>query len=176
MRLNALGFSSRALYLMPDYLRNKPIDLLIAPGLSADDFNDDTLGRSLDDLYARGVTALFAKIASKALKVYGIQHQFVHLDSSSFHLHGEYDTGEPDTHAINITHGYSRDHRPDLKQVVAQIITSHKSALPVWLGVLSGNSSDKESFPKSVAAYGQNLNETEKPCFVMDSAGTVQPI
>ena len=27
MVLNALGFSSRALYLMPDYLRNKPIDL-----------------------------------------------------------------------------------------------------------------------------------------------------
>jgi transposase len=171
MILNALGFSSRALYLMPDYLRNKPIDLLIAPGLSADDFNDDSLGRSLDDLYATGITELFAKIASNALNVYGIQHQFVHLDSSSFHLHGEYETGEPNTQAISITHGYSRDHRPDLKQVVAQIITSHKSALPVWLEVLSGNSSDKESFPKSVAAYGQHLEEAEKPCFVMDSAG-----
>ncbi len=170
MILNALGFSSRALYLIPNYLRNKPIDLLIVPGLSADDFNDDTLGRSLDDLYATGVTELFAKIASNALKVYGIRHQFVHLDSSSFHLHGEYDTGEPDTQAISITHGYSRDHRPDLKQVVAQIITSHKSALPVWLEVLSGNSNDKESFPKSVAAYGQHLDEAEKPCFVMDSA------
>jgi hypothetical protein len=32
MVLNALGFSSRALYLMPDYLRNKPVDLLIRPG------------------------------------------------------------------------------------------------------------------------------------------------
>ena len=31
MVLNALGFSSRALYLMPDYLRNKPVDVLIAP-------------------------------------------------------------------------------------------------------------------------------------------------
>lgn len=170
MILNALGFSSRALYLMPDYLRNKPIDLLIAPGLSADDFNDDTLGRSLDDLYASGVTELFAKIASKALTVYGIRHQFVHLDSSSFHLHGEYE-GETDAQAIHITHGYSRDHRPDLKQVVAQIITSHKSALPVWLEVLSGNSSDKNSFPESVSAYCQHLGEAEKPCFVMDSAG-----
>ena len=42
MILNALGFSSRALYLMPDYLRNKPVDILIAPDLSAEDFNDDT--------------------------------------------------------------------------------------------------------------------------------------
>ena len=51
--------------------------------------------------------------------------------------------------------GYSRDHRPDLKQVVAQIITSHKSNLPVWVKVLSGNSSDKESFSESVKAYCQ---------------------
>jgi transposase len=171
MILNALGFSSRALYLMPDYLRNKPIDLLIAPGLNADDFNDDTLGRSLDDVYATGVTELFAKIASNALKVYHIQHQFVHLDSSSFHLHGEYESDDPEPQAIRITHGYSRDHRPDLKQVVAQLITSHKSSLPVWLEVLSGNSSDKDSFPKSIVAYCKHLDEAEKPCFVMDSAG-----
>jgi len=171
MVLNALGFSSRALYLMPDSLRNKPIDLLIAPGLHAEDFNDDTLGRSLDDLYASGLTELFAKIASQALKVHGIRHQFVHLDSSSFHLHGEYESDDPDPQAISITHGYSRDHRPDLKQVVAQLITSHKSALPVWLEVLSGNSSDKDSFPKSVTAYCKHLGDAEKPCFVMDSAG-----
>ena len=43
MVLNALGFSSRALYLMPQYMDNKPVDLLIAPGLQAEDFNDDTL-------------------------------------------------------------------------------------------------------------------------------------
>lgn len=171
MILNALGFSGRALYLMPDYLRNKPVDLLIAPGLSAEDFNDDSLGRSLDDLYAAGVTELFAKVASQALQVYNIRHQFVHLDSSSFHLHGEYASDDPETQAIRITHGYSRDHRPDLKQVVAQLITSHRSALPVWLEVLSGNSSDKDSFPSSVEAYCKHLGEAEKPCFVMDSAG-----
>ena len=56
MVLNALGFSSRALYLMPDYMHNKPVDLLIRSGLSAEDFNDDSLGRSLDALYAKGVT------------------------------------------------------------------------------------------------------------------------
>ncbi len=171
MVLNALGFTSRALYLMPDYLRNKPIDLLIRSGLNPDDFNDDTLGRSLDDLYACGVTEVFASVASKALSTYGIEHRFVHLDSSSFHLHGQYDVEAPDEEMITITHGYSRDHRPDLKQVVAQIITSHKSNLPVWLEVLSGNSSDKESFAKTVKAYCQHLKDKKQPYFVMDSAG-----
>lgn len=171
MVLNALGFSSRALYLMPNYLHNKPVDLLIGGGLIAEDFNDDSLGRSLEALYAKGVTEVFAQVAARALRVYGIEHRFVHVDSSSFHLHGQYEIAEPNTEAITITEGYSRDHRPDLKQVVVQLITSQKSALPVWLEVLSGNSSDKESFPLSVEAYNKQLGERETPYYVMDSAG-----
>jgi transposase len=171
MLLNALGFSNRALYLMPDYLRNKPVDLLICPGLVAEDFNDDSLGRSLEALYAKGVTEVFARVAARALRVYGIKHRFVHVDSSSFHLHGDYKIEEPNKEAITITKGYSRDHRPDLKQVVVQLITSQRSALPVWLEVLSGNSSDKETFPLSVEAYNKQLGESDAPYYVMDSAG-----
>jgi len=171
MVLNALGFSSRALYLMPDYLHNKPVDLLIGPGLVAEDFNDDSLGRSLEAQYAKGVTEVFAQVPARALWVYGIEHRFVHVDSSSFHLHGQYEVEEPDKEAITVTEGYSRDHRPDLKQVVVQLITSQKSALPVWLEVLSGNSSDKETFPLSVEAYNRQLGESEAPYYVMDSAG-----
>lgn len=95
----------------------------------------------------------------------------MHVDSSSFHLHGQYGGEEPDKAVITITEGYSRDHRPDLKQVVVQLITSQKSSLPVWLEVLSGNSSDKESFPLSVEAYNKQLGERETPYYVMDSAG-----
>jgi transposase len=171
MVLNALGFTGRALYLIPDYMKNKPVDLLVQADLRPEDFNDDTLGRSLDDLYASGVTEVFARVASKALGRYGIEHRFVHLDSSSFHLHGQYDVETPDEEMITITHGYSRDHRPDLKQAVAQIITSHKSNLPIWLEVLSGNSSDKESFAQTVKAYCEHLKGQDQPYFVMDSAG-----
>lgn len=171
MVLNALGFVGRALYLMPDYLHNKPVDLLIAPELRAEDFNDDTLGRCLDDLYAAGVTEVFCQIASHALKVYGLRPGFVHLDSSSFHLHGAYDAEDPDTEAVSITYGYSKDHRPDLKQVVLQLITHHKSALPIWLEVLSGNSNDKKTFKDTIKTYYQQLRAEEQPYIVMDSAG-----
>jgi len=171
MVLNALGFSSRALYLMPDYLQNKPVDILIHPGLSAADFNDDSLGRSLDTLYAKGVTEVFAQVAGRALQIYQIEHRFVHLDSSSFHLHGQYAVEESDKEVITIKEGYSRDHRPDLKQVVVQLITSQRPALPIWLEVLSGNNSDKETFATSVEAYCKQLGASEKPYFVMDSAG-----
>lgn len=169
--LNALGFSGRALYLMPEYLSNKPVELLIDEGLTAADFNDDVLGRGLDALYSAGVTEVFARVAAHALQVYGIEHRFVHLDSSSFHLHGAYDSAEPDQEAIEVTHGYSRDHRPELKQAVIQLITSQASALPVWLEVLSGNSNDKHAFPETVQNYCRQLQEDEQVIFVMDSAG-----
>ncbi len=171
MILNALGFVGRALYLMPDYLHNKPVDLLIDPDLTADDFNDDTLGRCLDDLYAAGVTEVFYQVASHALQVYGIRSRFVHLDSSSFHLHGAYDPDEPEREAISVTYGYSKDHRPDLKQVVLQLITHNKSALPVWLEVLSGNSNDKKTFKATIKAYCKQLSAEEPAYVVMDSAG-----
>jgi len=171
MILNALGFVGRALYLMPDYLHNKPVDLLIDPDLTADDFNDDTLGRCLDDLYTAGVTEVFYKVASHALQVYGIRSRFVHLDSSSFHLHGAYDSDEPEQEAISVTYGYSKDHRPDLKQVVLQLITHHKSALPTWLEVLSGNSNDKKTFKDTIKAYCKQLRTEEQAYVVMDSAG-----
>ena len=168
MVLNALGFSGRAMYLMPQYLHNKAVDLLIEPGLEAEDFNDDTLGRALDQLYEAGVTEVFAQVAAHALKEFGLEYRFYHLDSSSFHLHGQYE-GAEEPQAIEITHGYSRDHRPDLKQVVLNMIVGHRSQLPVWMEALSGNSSDKASFPKTIQAFCKQW-EVEEPFFVVDSA------
>jgi len=170
MVLNGLGFTSRALYLMPQYLSNKPVDLLIAPGLTAADFNDDTLGRSLDQLFEAGVTEVFAQAARQALKTYGIRHRFYHLDSSSFHVHGQYTTEEPQPHAIEITYGHSKDHRPDLKQVVVNLITGQRSQIPVWMEALSGNSSDKSSFPDSIRAFCEQMEGEDERFFVVDSA------
>lgn len=145
--------------------------MLIDPDLTAEDFNDDTLGRCLDDLYTAGVTEVFYQVASHALQVYGIRSRFVHLDSSSFHLHGAYDPDEPEREAISVTYGYSKDHRPDLKQVVLQLITHHKSTLPVWLEVLSGNSNDKKTFKATIKAYCKQLSGEEQAYVVMDRAG-----
>jgi transposase len=47
----------------------------------------------------------------------GIDLRFNHLDTTSFSLTGEY-VPDSDEHAITITHDYSKDHRPALKQAV----------------------------------------------------------
>jgi len=81
MVLNALGFASRPLYLIPEFFANKPLDRLLRPGLTAEMLNDDSLGRALDLLYETGLTEIFAQVASHALRLFGIQYRFVHLDT-----------------------------------------------------------------------------------------------
>lgn len=56
----------------------------------------------------------------------------VHLGSTSFHVHGDYQTDEDkstEKKTIKITYGYSRDERPDLKQFMIYLIfTNHRYA------------------------------------------------
>lgn len=163
MILNALGFVGRPLYLTPESFSTKPVNLLIQPQMQASDFNDDSLGRALDALYEKGVTEAFATVASKALTTYGVEHRFVHLDSTTFSLHGAYEADSDDENAIQVTHGYSRDYRPDLKQVVVHLLCSYRSQIPVWLET-------QTSFPSTINSYLTQLQEGETPYFIADSA------
>ncbi len=173
MVLNALGFVGRALYLTPEFFDNKPVDLLIREGLTAEDLNDDSLGRALDMLYKAGITQVYFCVASHALSVFEIDHDFVHLDNTSFSLEGDYARPSEDPKAVHVAHGYSRDHRPDLKQVVVSLICSYQSSIPVWLQALDGNRADKESFPGIIQAYISQMQESDTrglPYFIADSA------
>jgi hypothetical protein len=50
---------------MPEYMSNKPVDILVGEGLTAADFNDDTLGRALDELFHAGVEGRISVIKRK---------------------------------------------------------------------------------------------------------------
>jgi hypothetical protein len=65
--LDGLGFSNRQLfYLAPQFFADKPVEHLLGSGITADDLNDDCLGRTLDWLYAHDVTKLFASLVVRA--------------------------------------------------------------------------------------------------------------
>ena len=171
MVLNALGFVGRPLYLTPEFFANKPVEVLIRPGITADMLNDDSLGRALDALWEAGLTQVFAQVAGHALTHFGLWSRFVHVDTSSFHVHGAYEASSAKPGVIRITHGYSRDHRPDLKQVVVGLLTTYRAALPLWIQALDGNASDTQSVPALVQAYIAQLREGETPPYIVaDSA------
>ena len=173
MVINALGFVSRPLYLSPEFFHNKPVDLLVGEAIEAKQLDDNCLGRTLDRLFEAGITELFAAVAAHALGVFCIAVKQAHLDTTSISLHGEYEVEEDPNapQAIQIRHGYSRDHRPDLKQAMLSLICANASSLPVWLAALDGNQSDHKHFPQLVEAYMQQWQgEAETPLLVADSA------
>jgi len=77
---------------------------------------------------------------------------------SSLSVHGEYDIETPERGGIEITHGYSKDHRPDLKQFMVELMCSHDGGVPLALTVSSGNQSDKAVFGERVTAFAQQWN------------------
>src|SRR2546428_858233 len=177
MILNGLGFSNRRLYLVPQYFGNKPVEHLLGAGISADMLNDDCLGRTLDWLYEQDVTTLFAGLALQARRRFGIQAHHLHIDTTSFSVSGDYTPKEEgDPVAIAITHGYSRDHREDLKQWMLALVTTHDGDIPIFLRPLNGNSSDKEHLSAAVKEVMTQLREQlpeeqEQRIAVFDSGG-----
>jgi transposase len=182
MVLNGLGFSNRRLYLVPQFFENKPVERLLGDGVKASDLNDVCLGRTLDRLYDHDVTRLFAGIARRAREVFvDIGKRRVHVDTTSFSVSGEYDGDhrsqgeeeETDEALINITHGYSRDHRADLKQWMLALATTHEGDIPLFMKPLDGNSSDKVTLVNAVEALKEQLGdyseEEEASIFVADS-------
>jgi transposase len=173
MVLNGLGFAHRALYLTPLFFQDKPVGRLIGKGLEAQHLNDDVLGRALDAIYAYGPDRLYPQLAAPAVKHLGLLCRFGHLDATSFHTDGRYNSAreEPEEGVIHITKGYSRDHRPDLNQVALQLICERQAGIPLLMEVLSGNNSDKKSFRSMINAHvAQMRGDFKIEYIVADSA------
>ncbi len=173
MVLNGLGFSNRQLYLVPQFFANKPVEHLLGAGITADQLNDDCLGRTLDWLSAHDLTKLFAGIATRARQVFGITAEQVHVDTTSFSVSGDY-TGAPagaDATLIAITYGYSRDHCEDLKQWMLALATTHDGHVPLYMQPLDGNSSDKVSLLAAITTIQTQLREAsgETSIYVADN-------
>lgn len=173
MILNGLGFSNRRLFLVPQFFATKAVERLLGPGISAEDLNDDCLGRTLDWLHAHDPTTLFAGIALRARRAFGLSARHVHVDTTSFAVTGEYAT-DLDAQTLAVTYGYSRDHRADLKQWMLALATTRQGDVPLFCQALDGNASDKVSLVAAVEALADQLRaaaaaEEEVPLFVADS-------
>ena len=177
MVLASLGFMNGRLYLIEQFFENKPVARLMGEGVEASHLNDDALGKALDCFHGYGVTELYSKIAMKAARRLGLKAKTGHLDSTSLHVDGEYNSkdeeiGLDDVKVIRIRKGYSRDNRPDLNQAILDLITEHQAGIPMLMQAASGNSTDKEGFR---AIVDEHISQLQKDygitTLVTDSAG-----
>src|SRR6266481_6773556 len=169
MLLNGLGFSDRPLTLTPQFFANKPLDLLLHEGVRAEMFNRFKLGRTLDEAHAYGCDLLLSELALAVCSQEGIDVRFNHLDTTSFSLTGDY-VPESDEHALAITHGYSKDHRPDLKQAVLELMVSQDGGVPLVSKSWDGNASETQIFQERAAALMATLQRAPTPRYLVADA------
>src|SRR5882762_5034764 len=136
------------LYRLEEFFAHQDTALLLGQAIAPDVFNDDTVGRVLERLYNVGTMKIFTACAVRADQAYGLDKQYVHFDTTSISVYGDYlpPEGSPDQQApavpFTITHGYSKDKRPDLKQFVFSTLCVDR-AVPLWGKPEDGNASDK---------------------------------
>jgi transposase len=142
---------------------------LLRQGLDAEMFNRFKLGRTLDEADADGGDLLFAELARSICAQEGIDLRCTHLDTTSFALTGEY-VPDRDEYAIRMTHGDSKDHRPDLKQAVLALMVSPDGGVPCVSKSWDGNTSDTQVFQKRAEALMRAFKDTPSPRYLVADA------
>ncbi len=101
--------------------------------------NDDRMGRALDQLADYGGRGVFFQLALRSIKLFRLDTTRIHFDTTSVLFKGQYRSS---TKTPRICHGHSKDHRPDLKQLVFGLNITSDGAVPLCHQVYSGNQTD----------------------------------
>jgi transposase len=108
--------------------------------------SDDRLGRALDRLFEADRAALLTEVVLAVAKRFAVQLTQLHNDSTSIAFCGQYRDQRPSSRsgkrAPAITYGYSKDHRPDLKQLLFILTTDADGGVPVQFRTADGNTND----------------------------------
>jgi transposase len=172
MILNGLGFTNRRLYLTPQFFESKSMSALFEEEINASDLNEHSLGKAANEIAKYGASRLYAEIVFEIALEQGLLGIKNHLDTTSFTLHGSYNSDEP-SHCVEVTHGFSKDHRPDLKQVMMSLVMNGPANIPLWMEPQNGNSSDKTSFHQTIErvnAFKNQLKACDDFIWIADSA------
>src|SRR6266571_1324930 len=162
-----LAVEHRPLYALSEWAAAYEPSLLYlaedGPGL----LNDDRVGRVLDRLFRADRGSLLTELMVGVVGEFGIDCSQLHNDSTSVSVHGAYKAadGTPvaGTPAPAITRGHSKDHRPDLKQLVFILTVSSDHAVPLTCRLADGNTSDD---PTHIPTWDQLVKLTGGPGFL----------
>jgi len=152
----ALGVLLRSIIVErePIYRQQETVNVFAAGmfGASAEEMShlgDDRIGRALDHLFDADRAALLTDVVLAAGKAFGLKFEELHNDSTTVSFCGAYRgawgrkiRGRT---APAINYGISKDHRPDLKQLLFILTTTADGGIPVAFRCSDGNISDSRT-------------------------------
>ena len=147
--LRSLVVEREPIYRQQETVRTfAPIAYGIEPG-DVDQVGDDRIGRALDALFDADRGALLTEAVIAVGKRFGVRFDQLHNDSTSIRFCGQYRSAQGrrvrGRRAPCITYGYSKDHRPDLKQLLFCLTTSFDGGVPVQFRCSDGNTNDSQT-------------------------------
>jgi len=121
-------------------------------GLSPEEasrLRDDAIGRSLDRLFDADRGSLLTELVLSAGERFGLSFDELHNDSTTIKFTGQYTRAKGRSlrgkKAPFVTYGYSKDHRPDLKQLLIVLTSTRDGGVPVQFRCEAGNQSDSRT-------------------------------
>ncbi len=131
-----------ALYNMNDWLEGMDVDIVLGEDCPPSAFTDDRLAATLDHIYDYGTDDLLSAVVRNYFEQRpGPDSYSVHTDTTTLMLWGDYDQAAAMGGPVP-RRGHSKDHRPDLKQLVYGLSLHGAVGIPLCVSVLDGNSSD----------------------------------
>ncbi len=124
----------KPLYKVADWMATTVLEETLS--IPAEKLHDRRIGDLLDLIHPH-IDKIWQEIVIGAITEFGISIDFVHYDITSIYFEGEYQ------HADKIEYGYSRDKRPDCKQVNLQLNVTSDDAIPLAYKVIGGSTADK---------------------------------
>ena len=101
--------------------------------------NDDRVARTLDALASPSAKTLFFRLAVHIIEQFELDTERIHHDTTTVTFTGQYKSSKRSPQIIK---GISKDHRPDLKQLVFGLNVTADGAVPICHDVYSGNRTD----------------------------------
>lgn len=155
-----------ALYDMERWLARTDVELLLGAGASAEGFNDTRLAACLDHIAETGTESVLSRVVQAYMRSDGAPSAYtVHQDTTSVSVYGAYEGA--DYRALP-AYGFSKDHRPDLKQLVFGLSLHGSVGIPLVSTMFSGNTSDTEANRFHLDALADLLPEQDEVTLVGD--------
>ena len=161
------------LYRLERSFEGMDLELLLGVDVPSSKLNDDAVGRVLDRVWEAGTGKVLTAVALRAVKMFSLDTSRVHHDTTSVTVHGDYDLYADPDHGqpFVITYGFSKEHRPDLKQLVHSLLCVDHG-IPIWSKCENGNESDKTINKNLMRRIVEKMRELgqDNPLYVADSA------
>ncbi len=145
--LRNLVFSREPVYGVGEWADRYAPEMVGMTAAQRGHLNDDRLGRCLDRLFESEQHELVLAVVRHVIKEFDLRLDELHNDSTTISFFGAYsDAAEENVQRARptfaITYGHSKDHRPDLKQLLYILTVTEDGGVPVYFATKSGNTTD----------------------------------